>query len=390
VRVPAEAWRTSARLDFGIWPARGADSASDSLVGQALEAWTVPHPEVLHLGAGASAAPPVLPVHVLWNGHLDGADVALLYDATRLARYTVPDHPTAADPVRLDVARADDSDVTSAGAVVLRSTAAGDRWLVAPWVDTVAVRDLRTPDVLAKPTPFPDGVTAPVPRPAVSTCASWPVLQMQSSPQIAEHHTFLLADLGDAGGVTGTHLTYTPPPKAGPAQAPREATGPDALTAEARVICGLGGLQDRDVKQINTWSFAQQPLPANQGLATWVCLRADDWTGAGTATGEFLPPAARAPAAVTGTETDGKSCTRFDQNIVAQTRWRAPDGRTYLLMAGSRHVVKLGVADASGAVHTTAPAPDHTSAAVMADAAATAAWAVGILDTGEAVRAFRP
>ncbi|GAA1969061.1 hypothetical protein [Catenulispora subtropica] len=391
VRVAADAWRESARIDFGVWPARGDDAESGTKVGQALEAWTVPHSDVFRLGPGASEAPPVSPVHVLWNGHVDGAAVVLLYDTTRLARYTVPDHPTADDPVRLDVVRADDSDVTTAGAVVLRSTAAGDRWLVAPWVDTVAVRDVKAPDVLAKSMAFPDGVTGVVPRPVVSTCGSWPVLQMQSSPQIAEHHTFLLADLG---GVTGTHLTYTPPPKAGPALAPREGTGPDALVAESRVVCGLGSLQGRDVKQINTWSFAQQTLPANQGVATWVCLRADDWTGVGTSTGEFLPPAARVPATVTGTEEDGKSCTRFDQNVVAQTRWRGPDGRTYLLVAGSRHVVKLGVADASGAVRTTVPAPDHTAATPMSEAAAMAAGsagaAVGILDTGATVRAFHP
>jgi hypothetical protein len=389
VRVAGEVWRTSARIDFGVWPARGDDAASDTLVGQALEAWTVPRPHVLRLGAGASDAPPVVPVHVLWNGHVDGAAVVVLYDSTRLARYTVPDRPTGDDAARLDVVRADDSDVTTAGAVVLRSTAAGDRWLVAPWVDTVAVRDLRTPDVPAKSVAFPDGVTGVVLRPTVSTCGSWPALQMQSSPQIAEHHTFLLTDLG---GVTGTHLTYTPPPKAGPALAPREGTGTDALVAEARVICGLGSLEGRDVKQINTWSFAQQALPANQGTATWVCLRADDWAGVGSSTGVFLPPTVRTAGTVTGTEVGGKSCTRFDQNMVAQTHWRAPDGHSYLLVAGSRHVVKLGVADASGAVHGTAAAPDHTVATPMSEAAAVAGSAagvgVGVLDTGETVRAF--
>jgi hypothetical protein len=216
---------------------------------------------------------------------------------------------------------------------------------------------------------------------------------MQSSPQVAEHHSFLLADLGDAGGVTGTHLTYTPPPKAGPAQAPREGTGADAIVAEARVVCSLGQLQGRDVKQINTWSFAQQTLPANQGVATWVCLRADDWSGTGSSIGEFLPPAGvRATVVQTGTEVGGKSCTRFDQNIVAQVRWHGSDGRSYLLLAGSRHVVKLGTAGGGTAGHSVVPAPDHTAAVVLAGAGAgtaTAPSAVGVLDTGETVRAFR-
>lgn len=404
VRIAADAWKQSARVDFGIWPARGDDTANPGMVGQALEAWTVPHSGVFHLGPGASGAPPILPVHVLWTGTLDGANVVLLYDGTRLARYTVPHQPAATDPTRLDVVRADDSDLTTAGAVVLRSSAAGDRWLVAPWVDTTAIRDLRTPESPARMLATPGGVTAAVPRPAVGSCASWPVLQLQSSPLVAEHHSFLLADLSGAvdgggatgagggtgaAGVTGTHLTYSPPPKAGPAQAPREGTGPDALAAEARAVCGLGALANRDVKQVDTWAFAQQTLPANQGIGTWICLRADDWSGTGTATGEFLPPAAKAPATVTGTETDGKSCTRFGQNVVAQTRWKGPDGRSYLLMAGSRHVVKLAIADASGAVRPPAAAPDHTAAAALNEAAATSSTAVGVLDTGETVRAFR-
>ena len=401
LRVAADAWRTSARIDFGVWPARGAESGDGALIGQALKAWTVPQAGVLHVGPGAAATPPVLPVHLLWNGTVDGASVVVLYDTTRLARYTVPDHPAADDPVRLDLVRADDSDLTTAGAVVLRATAAGDRWLVAPWVDTVAVRDLRAPDLPVKTEALVDGVTGVVPRPGVSTCGAWPVLQMQSSPEVAEHHSFLLADLGDVGGVTGTHLTYTPPPKAGPAQAPREGTGADAIAAEARVVCGLGQLQGRDVKQINTWSFAQQALPANQGIATWVCLRADDWSGSGTSTGEFLPPAGVRPAIVqTGAEVGGKSCTRFGQNVVAQVRWRGADGRNYLLMAGSRHVVKLGVPDgASGAAaRSMVPAPDHTASMLLTGAgagtapsagSAADASAVGILDTGETVRAFR-
>ncbi|OLE20980.1 MAG: hypothetical protein AUG49_23050 [Catenulispora sp. 13_1_20CM_3_70_7] len=388
IRIAADAWKTSARIDFGTWPARGDDTTAANAVPQALEAWTEKHPDAFHLGPGASDTPPVLPVHILWTGHLDGATVVLLYDTTRLARYTVPDHPTAADAVRLDLVRADDSDLTTAGAVVLRSTADGDRWLVAPWIEAASMRDLRTPDATVQPMLVTDGVTPAVTRPAVDTCASWPVLQLQASPMVAEHYSFLLADLG---GVTGAHLTYTPPPKAGPAQPPREGTAADALAVEARAVCGLASLPDRDVKQVNTWAFAQQTLPQNQGIATWVCLRADDWSGTGSATGEFLPPAARTPISVTGTEDGGKSCSRFDQDVVTQTRWRAPDGRTFLLMAGSRHVVKLGAADASGAVRQTTNAPDHTAAVVVGngDGVPATTSAAGILDTGQTVLSLR-
>ena len=75
------------------------------------------HPDVAKSGPGASDGPPLQPVHVLWSGHLDGATVVLLFDSTRLARYTQPDVPSVNDPVRLDVARADGSDLASAGAV---------------------------------------------------------------------------------------------------------------------------------------------------------------------------------------------------------------------------------------------------------------------------------
>ncbi|MEZ0112217.1 hypothetical protein ABH920_006236 [Catenulispora sp. EB89] len=377
IQVDDSAWQQSPRLDFGVWPARG-DGTSSAAVGPALDAWTTQHPDVLKLGPGAAAGPPLQPVHVLWNGQLDGATVVLLFDSTRLARYTLPDAPTADDPVRLDVVRADDSDLTSAGAVVLRSTDAGDRWLVAPWVDGVSVRDLRTPAVAASPATISDGVTDALPRPPASGCGSWPALQLHASATVGGQ-TFALTDLG---GVTGTHLLYTAPPKGDPTQTPREVATPDTYGAESRVACDLPALQGQDVKQIDTWVFAQQPLPESQGLASWVCLRADQWSGSGSAASEFLPPSAQAPATVTGTEANGRTCSALGQNVVAQARWRAPDGKVYLLVAGTRHVVKVAVADAAGNVRQTVAAPEHTAAVVLTGAAATTGSGLGILDAG--------
>jgi hypothetical protein len=411
IQVDGSAWQQSPRLDFGVWPARGdgdgsstassssasstasssasstAPSATSSaVVGQALDAWTTQHPDVVKLGPGAAGGPPLQPVHVLWNGHLDGATVVLLFDSTRLARYTLPDAPTADDPVRLDVVRADDSDLTSAGAVVLRSTQAGDRWLVAPWVDSVSVRDLRTPAAAASAAAVSDGVTDAVPRPPSSGCGSWPALQLHVSPMVGGQ-TFAMTDLG---GVTGTHLLYTAPPKGDPTQTPREVATPDTYGAESRVACDLSALQGQDVKQIDTWVFAQQPLPESQGLASWVCVRADQWTGTGSATSEFLPPSAQAPATVTGTEANGRTCSALGQNVVAQARWRAPDGKVYLLVAGTRHVVKVAVADAAGNVRQTVAAPEHTAAVVLTGAAAATGSGVGILDSGGQLRPMNP
>ena len=272
----------------------------------------------------------------------------------------------------MELTRADDSDVASAGAVVLRSTDAGDRWLIAPWVVEVTARDFRQPDVLAKAVGVVGGLTAEVPRPPASGCASWPSLQLRSSPLVAEHHAFLLTDLG---GITAAHLTFTPAPSHGAAQSPREATGSDALLALSRLACGLPALRNQDTKQINTWEFALQSLPQSQGTATWVCTRADRWDGTGSTATSFLPPGS-APAEQTGSETEGRACSRFSQHIVADTRWRSPQGKQYLLVAGSRHVTSLAVGSA------TVAAPDHTAALPAGSAAPSI---TGVLDIGGTV-----
>jgi hypothetical protein len=396
VRVAADDWKQSARIDFGVWPARGgtddssgtpaaASSGSSSTVNQALDAWLTQRSGVYKPGPGASDAPPVLPVHVLWDGHLDGATVVLLYDSMRLARYTQPDSPTADDPTRLDVVRADDSDPTSAGAVVLRSTDAGDRWLVAPWVDTVDTRDLRTPAAPPRGVATTDGVTVPVPRPPASGCGTWPALQLHASPLVGGQ-TFVTTDLG---GVAGTHLLFTAPPKTDATQTPREVAGADAFAAEARVACGLSALQGQGVKQVDTWVFAQQVLPESQGTASWVCVRADQWSGSGLATSEFVPPTGQTAATVTGSEANGRTCSTYGQNVAAQVRWRAPDGKTYLLVAGTRHVVKVGIAGADGTTRQTVAAPDH-SAAILLTGSSPALTGVSILDTGELLQPMSP
>ena len=186
--------------------------------------------------------------------------------------------------------------------------------------------------------------------------------------------------------MTGTHLLYTAPPKIDPTQTPREVATVDTYGAESRVACGLPSLEGQGVKQINTWVFAQQPLPASQGLASWVCVRADQWSGTGSATSQFLPPSTQAPATVTGTEADGRTCSALDQNVVAQARWRAPDGKTYLLVAGTRRVTKVAVEDGSGTVRQTVAAPDHTAAVVLTGAAAGTGSGIGVLDTGAQLR----
>ena len=367
VRVPADEWQDTARMDFTAWPARGDAVGDTALLGQALAAWTGPLTAgsglVVSGGPGAEVGPPAAPPGLLWAGHLDGAEVVLLDDGTRLARYTRPDRPSRTDPVRLDLVRDDDSDVTSAGAVLLRTSAAGDRFLIAPWVATVQLRDLRAPNTPARDVGTSDGVTPALPAPPASGCGSWPVLQLRSSSVIAEHHAFLLTDLG---GVTAAHLTYTPPPQSGPAQSPREATGPQALLTWARLVCSLPALRSSDVKQVNAWEFAQQTLPEHQGSADWVCTRADHWDGTGSAATLFLPPAAvGAQGLTTAVQPQGRACSRFEQYVLAWTWWRAPSGgQRYLLAAGSRQVSRISTGGSLPAADTATPG--HTLALAAA------------------------
>lgn len=395
VRVPADAWRRTARIDFSAWPARGDGTGDQPLLGRALALWSdagrsgVPTTvaAMIRTAPGTVAAAPVRPPRLLWSGHLDGAQVVLLDDGSTLARYTRPDHsdPGAADRERLELTRSDQSDVTSAGAVLLRSTAAGDRFLLAPWVDTAQLRDLRAPDTPAGNLAPVDGLTAAIAAPPASGCAHWPVLQLRSSPVIAEHHAFLLTDLG---GITATHLTFTPPPGKAPANYPREATGPDALLTWARLGCTLAPLRGEGVKAVNAWEFALQALPEGRGTAAWTCTRADRWNGTGSAATQFLAPAPETgPVVTTAVQPQGRSCSRYEQYVVADTWWRSPaSGRSYLLAAGSRHIVSIGT---SGSL-TTAPTatPDHTLA-LPEPRPGPGIAVTGTLDTGTTAHTLR-
>ncbi|MFF0411216.1 hypothetical protein ACFYUY_12300 [Kitasatospora sp. NPDC004745] len=348
VRVPADLWQHTARVDFTAWPARGDRREDAALLGRALTAWERPGPQT-RAEPGADTAPPVTAPRLLYAGTVDGAAVVLLYDGQRLARYT------DGRGGGLDLARADDSDVTTAGAVVLRRQGTSVRYLLAPWVEAAETRRIDQPDTPARPLEHPDGLTPAAPGGVLTDCRGATVLQLHSSPVIAEKHAFLLADLG---GLVPAHLSYTPPPDRNqPAREPREATGPDALQAWARAGCaapdGTPG-----VKQLNLWAFAVQPLPQNAGSASWVCLRADRWTGEGSAATAVLLPAARGPQRTGGGP--GRACSRFEQDTVGWAWWRSPQGTEFLLAAGSRRVARLAVKGPDWSADR--PAPDHTLA----------------------------
>ncbi|MFB8205088.1 hypothetical protein [Kitasatospora purpeofusca] len=348
VRVPADLWQHTARLDFTAWPARGDRREDAALLGRAMTAWERPGPQT-RAEPGTDTAPPIAPPRLLYAGTVDGAVVVLLYDGQRLARYT------DGRDGGLDLARADDSDVTTAGAVVLHRRGTSVRYLLAPWVEAAETRRIDRPDTPAQPLDHPDGLTPATPGGVLTDCRGATVLQLRSSPVVAEKHAFLLADLG---GLVPAHLTYTPPPDRNqPARSPREATGPDALQAWARAGCtapdGTPG-----VKQLNLWAFAVQPLPQNAGSASWVCLRADRWTGEGSAATAVLLPAAQGAQRTGGGP--GRSCSRFEQDTVGWAWWRSPQGTEFLLVAGSRRVTRLTVKGPDWSADR--PVPDHTLA----------------------------
>ncbi|MEW2267336.1 hypothetical protein ACGF5T_17720 [Streptomyces sp. NPDC047853] len=343
-RTAPETWADTSRVDFTAWPARGDRTRDDELLGRALETWRRPARTAadVALAPGTPADPPPRSPQLLYAGEVGGRAVVLLHDGLRLARYSEAVGAGDRAPA-LSVARADEADVTTAAAVTLAADGATARYLLAPWIAEAGSRDLLRPDRAATPLDVSaTGVTEPVPvAPVGGGCERRPVLHLRSSSRIVEDHAFLVADLG---GLSPTHLTYTPLPGSGtpPARRPREATGTAALTAWSRLACDLGSRPDAPVRAVNLWDFAEQRLPRGGGRVVWSCSRAVTWRGDGDVSVHLRtsgPMAARPVAR----EDDTAACSRFGQHVVAGTRWRSPGGDWYVLAAGSRAVTSLGV-----------------------------------------------
>ncbi|XQE78301.1 hypothetical protein ACN24L_05005 [Streptomyces microflavus] len=356
LRTAAEQWADTSRIDFTAWPVRGDRRGDGELLGRALRAWSGPSAGVrVSTTPGTADVPPAQPPRLLFAGEVDGAAVVLFHDGgVRLVRYAEP--LSGGDGAALDFARTDDADVTTGAAVVVSRTGEKARFLLAPWISETTTRDLLAPNTPGRPLEVgPDGVTAPVGRPAAGgACGSWPVLQLRSSERIVENHAFLVTDLGD---LAPAHLTYTPKPGRGaPARQPREATGTEALLAWARTACSLRALSGSGVRAVNNWAFAEQRLPEGEASAEWLCTRADTWRGPGRVLVQFLQPAASptAPAAVVADRNDTALCSRFGQHILAGTHWKSASGRWYVLAAGSRAVDRI---EATGQVRGAAGGP---------------------------------
>ncbi|MFI0263055.1 hypothetical protein ACH4OW_28975 [Streptomyces sp. NPDC017056] len=345
VRTPRNEWSGTARVDFTAWPPRGGRTGDRDLLARALATWAAPPAGARVTRTPDTATdPPLHGTRLLYAGEVDGKAVALFHDGLRAVRYSEPLSPDGSSA--LDFARTDNSDLTTAAALVVSRGHGTSRYLTAPWIARAQTRDLLRPGAPAQPLQVSKtGVTDPVRTPAASgPCHSWPALHLHTSPRIAEQHAFVVTDLG---GLVPAHLTYTPPPgKDTTAWQPHEATGTPAQPSWARAACHLTELPD-DVRTVNIWDFANQHLPENGGHAVWSCVRADTWRGLGDVSVRLTRPGAAARVVARSRST--AACSRYGRQVVASTRWRAQSGHGYLLAAGSAAVTDIEVTGAAQA-----------------------------------------
>ncbi|MGW7266342.1 hypothetical protein [Streptomyces sp. NPDC054842] len=337
VKVPATAWRSAARTDFSVWPARGNLTGDGALLRRALAVWARPGESVqVSATPGTPSGAPPGPPQLLYAGDVDSARVVLLYDGLRIARYAEPKNGT--NGAALDFARVDGASDAESSAVVLDRADGNVRYLTAPWVRRAAERDLLEP--AAAPVDLglsADGVTGPLASPAqqTGTCRSWHTLQLTGGTGGSRPR--LLSDLGE---LTPAHLT------AGRPSAPREAS-PRSWSAYA---CSLASVRSMGVRSVNAWQFARQQLPDGSGAADWVCTRAETWRGADPRVlAQFHTPGGLFGAVAAKAE-NAPACGSRDPHVLAGVLWKSAAGSWYLLAAGSGDMTSVA---ATGGVRGT-------------------------------------
>lgn len=330
-RVAAGAWKTSPRTDFSVWPARGDRAGDTALLRRALAVWARPDDSVqVSSTPGTPSGPPMGAPQLLFAGAVDDAVVVLFYDGLRVVRYA--EAKDGVGGAALDFARVDGADEASSDALVAGRTDGNVRYLTAPWVRDAGVRDLLTPAAGARPLPLSaDGVTDPVPGPGVSrACTSWNALALSDSAG-----THLLTDLGEL-----------PPARllAGPPAGPHDVTGAADRASWAHTACLLPAVRSHGVRTVNSWQFADQPLPGAEDRAVWLCTRADTWRGAGSRIlAQFRVPDGRgqAPDTVVARAEDSPACGKRQPRVLAGVLWKARGGQWYVLAAGSTQFASL-------------------------------------------------
>ncbi|MFD3517025.1 hypothetical protein [Streptomyces sp. NPDC058657] len=322
--APAAAWKTSDRTDFSAWPVRGSLADNNDLLRRALAVWAAPTATTgVSATPGTATGPAMGPPQLLYAGELDGARIAVLYDGLRLVRYAEP--VKGGDGTVLDFARADGADEASANAVVVSRTATHVRYLTAPWAGRTAVRDLldpaAAPRTLARDA---DGVSGPVAASSMARdCRSWDALEVRDSSG-----TRTLTDLAE---LLPARLTAGPPGASADLRSAADRAG------WARTACLLPTVRSQGVRSVNSWPYAAQSLPEDNGTAQWLCTRAETWRGTGNRVfAQFQPPDTRqgAPGAIAARAEDSAACGRKDPHVLAGVLWKSKEGTPYLLAAG--------------------------------------------------------
>ncbi|MBC9726065.1 hypothetical protein [Streptomyces sp. TRM68367] len=369
VKVSPTAWRTSARTDFSVWPARGDLTGDTALLRRALAVWARPGKTVqVSATPGTASGGPSGPPQLLYAGTVGNARLVIFYDGLRIARYAEPKAGTQG--AALDFARVDGAGRAEASAMVLDRADGNVRYLTAPWVTKVAARDLMKPGSGAMDLGLTDGVTAPLASPALrgGTCTSWNVLQLTDG-----RGTWLLTDLGE---LVPARLTAGRPGSA------KDASGAEAQRTWAPYACSLGAMRSAGVRSVNAWAYAEQPLPDASGSAAWVCTRAETWRGGGERVlAQFHTPGGRYGAVAAKAE-HVTACGARDPQVLAGVLWKSAAGSWYLLAAGSRD---------TESIRTTGGVEASVQGHLLAERAKQGAQAVlkGTLEDGRSISGLR-
>ncbi|MEV7444714.1 hypothetical protein AB0O22_26910 [Streptomyces sp. NPDC091204] len=330
VRAAPTLWHTSSRTDFATWPTRGDRADDAALLRRALAVWARPGSSVVVSATpGTPAGPPMGPAQLLFAGAVDQAVVVLFHDGLRVVRYAEPRTGTAG--AALDFARTDGASADTATALVLSRVDGNVRYLTAPWVTGVSLRDLLKPGAPAAALkPAPDGVTPPVASPApAGSCTSWNALALTG-----DGTTRLITDLGE---LTPARLTSGAP------GAERDVTEAAELGDWSKIACLLPSVRSHGVRTVNAWTYAKQPLPEGDGTATWLCTRAETWQGAADRVqAQFLAPGS-ATAAQAAKSEGSAACGPREPRVLAGVLWKSRAGQWYVLAAGSAQFASLSV-----------------------------------------------
>ncbi|MEV6524747.1 hypothetical protein AB0M43_22585 [Longispora sp. NPDC051575] len=322
-------WRNNPNPVLAAWPSRGSERANTALTSRAVSAWRTG--KKLVVGRGADGSPPAGVPQLLFAGKVDGKDVVLLADKSRIARYSDKGLELSPMPV-----------LGTAGASALHLV--GTRYLLAPWIQKAQVATLGGgwQDLAAA-----DGITDPV-RPVPGSCYTGPLLRL-TTQDVAAPGPLTLADLGQ---ISLAHITVGDP---------KAARYLDTQGSWERLGCQVTEWQGSAVVAVHAWEFATGPLPAKAGTGSWVCLRADLVGGANMVRAVLLGPGGTATTVAQGT----RLCSARGGPVAATAWWKAPSGSWYLLAAGSPGVDRIeaaaGVLKGSSKTYLTlGPVPNQT------------------------------